>query len=393
MRPASSFLRVNALFALLGVAEAAIVPFVPLLLRNRGMDAQGLGAVLALMSAVAFTAGPLWGLLADRLLGYERTLMLSLFATTGAALVFAVTHRVAAIAVAGSLLWATRSAIASMADSMALARLGPERRGGYGGIRLWLSAGFAIGAMVFGALVETVGLHLVAPLYAGLCALNATGFALVLRGRPRRSRVPAVHGPRAPLTALPALAVFLLALLLASAAYSASYSFIAIRIAALGGGALFVGVSAGLQAAAEVPSMAWTRRAARRLRPSTVFAAGAAAYAVVYVAWALVDAPAAVAAIRLLAGVGFGLTSVGTVLLIDEVVPVRLRATGQAASKAVAFGLAPVAGSLGGGLVYGYLGPTTFFVACTGLTLAAAAVTQLLGRSRPPVEQTKLEHA
>lgn len=54
--------------------------------------------------------------------------------------------------------------------------------------------------------------------------------------------------------------------------------------------------------------------------------------------------------------------------------PERLRATGQAASKAVSAGLAPVAGLLGGGLVYGYLGASAMFVCAAGMAVLAALV-------------------
>lgn len=395
MQTGGSLVHVRALFCLLGVAESALVPFLPLLLRDRGLDPQALGAVLALMSAAAFAAGPVWGFLADRVLGYERTLELSLAATVVASLAFAATHSVAAVAIAGGLLWAVRSPIMAMADSMALVRLGPERRDAYGSVRLWLSAGFAVGAIAFGGLLEVGGLRIAAPLYAGLCAVNASAFAFALRSR--RLRPPEAEGgptrPLASLTALPALALFLLALLLANAAYNATYNFVAVRIAALGGGAVFVGLAAGLQASAEVPSMAWTRRLARRLRPGSVFAAGAAIYVLVYATWALVADPAALAVLRLVSGVGFGLTYVGSVLVVDELVPAALRATGQAASKAVAFGLAPVVGSLGGGLVYGYFGPAPFFLAAAGVTAAAAVVTYRAEATRLPRKQPKLEHA
>ena len=396
MRPGGSLLRVRVLFCLLGVSESALLPFLPLLLGLRGFDPQTVGAVLALMSAVAFAAAPTWGLVADRLLGDERALGFGLAATAVAALVFAATRSPVAVVAAGVLLWAMRSPFMALADSMALARLGPDRRGAYGGVRLWMSAGFAVGAIVFGALVEVSGLELVAPLYAALCTLNASAFAVVLRGRSLgRPQRAAAAGPRdrAVLTALPALSLFLVALLLTYAAYSAAYNFGSVRIAALGGGAVFVGLAAGLQAGAEVPSMAWTRRLAKRFRPGTVFAAGGAVYVLVYVGWSLAASPALLAVLRLVAGLGFGLTYVGSVLVIDELVPPQLRATGQAVSKAVAFGLAPVLGLLCGGLVYGYLGAPAFFAGAALVTAGAALLAGRTAGAGLPRKQPQLEHA
>ena len=283
----------------MGVAESALVPFLPLVLRDRGLSSEAIGAVLALYAAVAIAAGPVWGYVADRVLGYERTLVISLSGTAVAILAFGFSHTVAAIAIIGSVAWATRSAGMSVVDSIALARLGREGRSAYGGIRLWMSAGFAVGAIAFGAIDEFAGLGVVAPFYAALCAVNATALAVVFRRRrvrpirvARDERRPA---PRIPISALPALLLFLVALFLTNAAYSATYTFGAVQIAALGGGAIFVGLAGGLQAGAEVPSMAWTRRLARRFRPGSIFAGGAVIYVLVFAIWSVAATPGTLA--------------------------------------------------------------------------------------------------
>ena len=393
---ANPFARVSALFLTIGVAEAAIVPFLPLVLRDRGLSNEAIGAVLALYAAAGIAAGPVWGWVADRFLGYERTLVLTLSTTAVAILAFGFSHRTVALAIAGSAAWATRSAGMSLVDSIALSRLGAERRGAYGSIRLWMSVGFAVFAMLFGVLDYFVGLGLVAPLYAALCAANAAALAAAFRRRARPIRLPRAQrppAPRIPLTALPALALFLVALFLTNAAYNAAYTFGSVQIAALGGSVIFVGLAGGLQASAEVPSMAWTPRLGRRLRPGSIFAAGASVYVVVFLIWAAAATPVTLAALRLVSGIGFGLTYVGTVLVVDELVPPELRATGQAAGKAVAFGAAPIAGSLGGGFLYGTFGLTPFFLVAAGVTAVAAVIALWAEAVRLAGQQPKLEHA
>src|SRR5215470_17266303 len=93
-----SLLRTRLLFCLLGFAEAAYVPFLPLLLRERGLDAQQIGAILALYAAVGFASGPLWGFLADRAAGRERTLAVSLCGTVVFATVFGLSYTTLALA-------------------------------------------------------------------------------------------------------------------------------------------------------------------------------------------------------------------------------------------------------------------------------------------------------
>jgi MFS family permease len=386
----ASLLRVRALFCLLGAAESAFVPFIPLLLLDRGLDAQALGSLLALMSAVGFAAGPLWGYLADRVLGRERTLALCLVGTVGGALMLAFAHSEAALALTGSVAWFFRSPNSALADALALDRLGAGRRDAYGSVRLWMSASFAVGAIAWGAVIEAFGIGVMAPVYAACTALNALLVTLVFRGRwPRPLRADTATRGLGALVGSPAVLLFLVAVFLSFAPYSATYNFAAVRIAALGGGAVFVGLAAGLQAGAEVPSMVATIRLARRLRPAHIFAAGAAFYVIVYAVWGVVANPGALAAMRIVAGLGFGLTSVAMVVFVDELVPERLRATGQAAAKAVSMGFAPVVGTLGGGLVYGYLGPPALFVGA-GILTALSAVS---ARSAETAQLRAVEHA
>lgn len=370
-----SLLRVRALFCLLGFAEAAFVPFFPLLLRDRGLHAQAIGAVLALVSAVGFAAGPIWGYLADRVLGRERTFAFCLVGTVAGALLLGFSRGVVALTVAGSITWLFRSPASALADALALDRLGVARRDAYGMVRLWMSAAFAVGAIIWGLVLQAFGIDVMAFGYACLVGINAMLVMLVFRARwPVPARTDDRGGRVGSLAVAPPVLLFLLALFLVFAPYSAAYSFAAVQIAALGGGALFVGLAAGLQAAGEVPSMIATSRFADRLRPAHIFAGGTVFYLIVYAIWAVVSDPAVLAATRVIAGFGFGLTSVGAVVIADELVPERLRATGQAASKAVSFGLAPVVGSLGGGLIFGYLGAVAFFVMAAVLTALSALV-------------------
>jgi len=58
-------------------------------------------------------------------------------------------------------------------------------------------------------------------------------------------------------------------------------------------------------------------------------------------------------------------------MIANDLTPARLRATGQALVKAVLFGVAPIAGALGGGIVYQALGPRVMFLAATVVVAGA----------------------
>src|SRR5258708_15730126 len=63
-RPETSGLRGS--YILVGVADGTLLPFVPLLLFDRGLSAPVIGAVLAVSSLTSLVAGLGWAYLADR---------------------------------------------------------------------------------------------------------------------------------------------------------------------------------------------------------------------------------------------------------------------------------------------------------------------------------------
>ena len=87
-----------------------------------------------------------------------------------------------------------------------------------------------------------------------------------------------------------------------------------------------------------------------------------------------IQRPIATALLKLVMGVGFALTYIAAVLIADDVAPAHLRATMQALVKAVTNGLAPTLGALGGGFVYGVIGPGAMFITAAAVAAGAGVV-------------------
>jgi MFS transporter, PPP family, 3-phenylpropionic acid transporter len=361
---------VQALFALLGAVEAAIGPFLPLLFADRGLSSAAIGGVLALMSAVALVVNPAWGRIADRRFGAERALMVSAAGACLAAVGLALADGTVALAVAGCALWCFRAPFTTLSDAIALARLGSAGNADYGRIRLWMSIGWAIGAIAWGAVFQLGGVELVPVLYAIAVPLLA-GWAW--RQTPAAAHVHVPHDEDSRSAVRPLLA-FLASLVLVMAAFGATTNFLSLRIEGLGGGLLVVGIAAGVQAAAEVPAMLWMRRLCDVFGRHGVYAAGCGCFALSFAAWAVLTDPVWVAVVKLVAGIGYALVYVGSVIIVDDLVPARLRASGQGAAKAVSFGLSPILGTAAGGLLYDLAGPRTMFIVAVVAVVAGAGV-------------------
>jgi MFS family permease len=358
--------RVQVLFTLVGFSEAAILPFLPIVLRDRGLSAAQIGVILAVAAAAGFVAAPLWGHVGDGGLGAERTVFVASVAAAIAVLPLLRAHSFLALTVVVVLVTAARSSMASLSDAIALEHLGDDRAQ-YGKVRLWLSVGWAISACVWGLVLQTGSLDWLPWIYAA-CMLVVAAWARMVRGRRMLHEASAVGARRAMVVAL---APFLLSLLLLFAAFNATFSFISIRIRDLGGGLFVVGAATALQAIAEAPVMRITPRLNRVLGHRALYVVGSLFFVASFVAWAFLDSPLAIALVKLVAGVGFALVYVGSVLLVDDLVPPALRGTGQGLAKAVSFGLSPILGSLAGGAIYDYAGPRALFLVCAAAALVA----------------------
>jgi MFS transporter, PPP family, 3-phenylpropionic acid transporter len=389
----------NWSYVLIGVADGTLLPFVPLFLLQRGMTAPLIGAVLAAAALASLAAGLSWAYLSDRRLRPERIIVVASVAAALAALLLALTDGAAVLTAVIVVLWLARAPF-MLLDPIALRRLRKSRRTDYARIRLRMSAGWAASVTVAGGVYQVISLRLMPFAYAPLTALFGLWVWRNLKPAPgvesaeRQPTSPVQHVNRLPL----ALVGFLFSSFLLGASLAATQNFLTLRISFLGGGAFLIGAAAAFQALTEIPTMGYTHVLTRYLGHRTLFALGCAIYMVIFVAWAFVSNPLAAAALKLGVGVAFALTYVASVMLTDELTPARLRATGQALVKSTTFGLAPVAGSFGGGLIYGTLGPRAMFLISTGVVAAAGlvalvAVPSLAKRSTQTVAAAAAEPA
>jgi PPP family 3-phenylpropionic acid transporter len=384
--------RLRRLYALVWTVFSAFLPFFVLWLRDRGFSPSQIGVVLAVTALASVAAAPLWSHAADRRAGTVRTLQVAFVAAGVTALALAVVGSafLAVIAVAAVLATA-QSPQTPLADALTVSMLGPSRLREYGSFRLWASVGWGVGAIAFGALFQAAGLGLLLPVYAAGLVASALYVGRFGRARPAAqerssSRFGSVGDA---LAHVPRLPLYLLGVFVFGASTHAAWDFVPLRIASGGGGPLLVGVAAGVSSFVEIPFMRSSGSLLDRFGMRAVFVAGASVYVAASLAWAVVDAPLAVTAVKIGIGIGFGLTYVTFVVMTGTLVPERLRATGQTLTQVCSQGLAPIVGSLAGGFVYQNIGPVQLFLgSAAGIAAGIAIVwtaTSGLSRARRPV--------
>ncbi|HET7420677.1 MAG TPA: MFS transporter [Candidatus Dormibacteraeota bacterium] len=384
---ASEHRGLNWAYALLGVADGTLLPFIPLYLFQRGLDAVQIGAVLAVIAGVSLVAGLTWSYLSDRRLHAEHLVVLASGAACAVALTIALATGGTEVAIAIVALSLVRAPF-MLLDPIALRRLMHSSRTDYARIRLRTSAGWTLSAVTSGTLFQGVGLRLMPFVYAPLVAV----FGLWVRHAIRPEGTTAVAAGPLQVRRIPwPLVGFMGACFLLGVSLAATQNFLTLRINFLGGGALLVGAAAAFQALTEIPTMASMHVLRRRFSNRALFALGCAVYIGLFVAWGLVSDALTAALLKLAAGVAFALTFVAAVMITEELAPSHLRATGQALMKSVLFGMAPIVGAFGGGLVYGTFGSRTMFIASTVVAGAAALIAVVAVPGRAPEPKPSLQ--
>jgi PPP family 3-phenylpropionic acid transporter len=371
-------------YALLGLVVSSFVPFLTLLLQERGLSPDDIGIVLAVLSLSGVVAAPFWSHAADTRLGTVHTLQLSCAAASVFALGLIVTgSALVAVSAVCALLGAAQAPYTALTDALVLSRLGASRVQEYGSFRLWQSVGWGVGCIVIGAVLTAAGVGLMLPIYAAGAAAYAVYVARFGRSRPdapatAASRLGSLGEAFRTVERLP---MFLLGALVFATSTHAAGDFVPLRIVSEGGDALLVGIAAGVSAFVEIPFMRRSGSLVERFGLRRVFAAGAAVYALASLAWAAFSDPVAVTAVRIAIGVGFALTYVSLVQMTALLVPERLRNTGQTLLQICTWGLAPMIGGAVGGFVFEHIGPPQLFLgSAAGIVVGIAMVWVSAGR-------------
>jgi PPP family 3-phenylpropionic acid transporter len=367
---------ITGMMVLFGVCIAAFFPFLALFLQQHGLDPSEIGLAVGAMALgrVLFTSA--WGHVADAVLGRRDTLRISLLGTVVAGTALSLAGQsFPAVLITSFLLAAVSCATVPSIDAIALESLGQEHISEYGGIRAWMSAGYAVANLVLGLVLQAVGAEWSVPIYTAVSAVLLL-WTLTLRRDPpphtgETGRFGAVgdafrHAPR--------FVWFLLAELFLWIGFSGAWNFLALRIEGAGGGPLLVGLGAALGGVAEVVVMRGSSRLSERIGLRGVFAAGCLVYGTGFLLWGVVNNALAISLLTVLEGTGFGLLFTSGVVIVGRLLPSSLYATGQSIANTVAFGIGPIVGGTLGGWIYQDVGPLALYAGSSALAVIAAVI-------------------
>jgi MFS transporter, PPP family, 3-phenylpropionic acid transporter len=362
----------RAIYAAVGLSTASLAPFVPVILKGRGLDPAAIGVVAAAGALLATLVVPAWGHLADVMVGRVRAFRIGLIIASGSAVGLLLDLPVLVVAALLATFTVFATLFIGLTDALAVADLpAPERQ--YGALRAHASLSFTVGIVAVGFLYSWAGYGA-----APVVFLIWAAALLVLVGRiPDRSRDPeyrmvsngagAQRGTRLgsvgrAFEVQPRLWLVLAVFAFAFAGLQGSLTFIGIRIVELGGNPSDVAISFGVAAVAEIPGLVAAGWIGRRFGLRSLLVASLVLYGVCIASWGFLPSALSINATRVVTGVCNGSLMASRVLIVPRLLPQSLLATGQVVFQAATIGFGAVIGSVVGGVAYAVLGPTVFFV-------------------------------
>jgi MFS transporter, PPP family, 3-phenylpropionic acid transporter len=358
--------RLAVFYAALFVALGVQLPFLPLWLAAKGLDAGAIGVALAVPMIVRVFAIPLAARGADR---HDALRMAIVIAAAMAVLGYGVVgmaQGAVAITIALALASVFYTPIMPLADAYALRGLGGLGRA-YGPVRLWGSAAFIVGSFGAGLLLDLIAARELIWLMVAALAITAAA-ACALAPLPAHAESPSATRLSSAQDLLRDRA-FLAAAAAASliqASHAIYYGFSALdwRAAGLDGGA--IGALWALAVVAEIALFAISGRLP--VAPTTLLMLGAAGAVIRWSAMAFDPPTVLLPPLQCLHALSFGATHLGALGFMARAAPAELGATAQG-YLAVALGVVMAAAMGISGVLYAHWGGLAY----GAMALAAAA--------------------
>lgn len=337
---------------------AAFTPYLPLYLREHGIQDIQIGTLMAIGPLVMIVAQPFWGIISDYLQNPVKVLRFTLFLGMLAILLFTFSIKLWWLTCVMAVYTFFQSPYIPLADSIALDYL-KTSRAGFGSIRLWGSLGFSVAVLAIGQFFSRAGLDYLFTLTALLFLFSL----LATSGLPQGNALPRRKLGREAWKLLSnrSFLVFVTFTCLVQITFNAYNTFFGLYFDSLGGTTSWLGVAWMLSALSEIPFFYFGEVLLSRYGAPAILRFAAIIYCLRWVIYPLLKSPGAVLAVQPLQGLSFGLFYLAAVHYASSLSPRELLTTGQSLFASITFGIGSTLGSFVGGVLVQYLGLNGMF--------------------------------
>lgn len=368
-------LRLSAFNAFLFLSSGIQLPFLPLWLKEKGLDAGQIGIILAAMVAVRVLASPMGAYTADRFGNRRRVISITTTASFGCFLLMGVVPGFPLILLLGTLAAAFFAPVGPLAEVLAIE--GSTLHGlDYGRIRLWASVSFLAGSLLSGALLVIVPTASVIFLIAGAQGLGALA-TLVLPADPvkkSQTQAPVQIGAIAWFLVTGPFLIFLAAAGIGQASHGFFYGFGSVHWQQIGYSTFTIGELWATAVLVEVAMFAVSNRIFTAFGSVRLIAFGISCGLVRWILTGLEPPLWLLFVVQTLHAGSFGILHLGTMHYIRETVPAGMRNTVQGIYAALSGGILLSSSMWAAGTLYGSFGGATYFAmaGCSAIALGLA---------------------
>jgi len=355
------------LYAALFLVSGVQMPFFPIWLQAKNVDAKVIGIILAVPMIARVLAIPLVTREADRRDAVRDALVIASLASVAGYVLVGLSGGGTAILITYTLTALFSTPLMPLAETYALNGLLALGRA-YGPVRLWGSLAFIVGNFAAGfAADEIPARHLIWLMVAGSALIGVAAWQLVpLAGNPpqQKTEAPQRHGPLWD----HAFVAVLAGASLIQASHALFYGFSAVQWHGAGLDGTFIAALWALGVAAEIALFAVQGRLPPFLTPTAMLMIGAFAGTLRWLSMAL-DPPALVLPwLQILHALSFGATHLGALMFLAQHAPTGKAATAQG-HLAIAAGLAMAVATGISGVLFADFGSGAYIA----MALAAVA--------------------
>ncbi|MGZ9085224.1 MAG: MFS transporter [Rhodoplanes sp.] len=321
-------LRMAVLYAAIFASAGIQLPFLPVWLEAKGLDAREIGLVLAAAMLARPVIVPAAMRLIDRYGWAKGPLVAAAWAACATFVTVALSDGFAAIIVAFAISALPQALVLPLADAYALRGLAARERA-YGPVRMWGSGAFIAANLGGGLVLERLGAaQVIWVLVAALAATALSATALV----PLATRSHASVAPRSGAPSLwrsPAFVTVVAAASLIQASHAVLYGFASLGWAGKGLDGPAIGALWAIGVLAEIGLFAASGRIMVRVRPLDLIGVGALGAVLRWTVMAF-DPPALLLPwLQCLHGLSFGATHLGAMHFLAHFAAERQGATAQ----------------------------------------------------------------
>ena len=332
------------------------LPFFPLWLEARGLDAQTIGFVIAVPMVVRIIATPLITHWADRRRALRGTIIAASILAACAMTAVGLMQGAVPIFVMFVVAAAAFSPVLSLTDAYALSGLSVRGRA-YGPVRLWGSAAFVGGNIVAGAMLERFAPgNLIWLIVLALTMSAVASMALdpvEAKGRAAPAELP-WQSPKV-LLRNPAFLAVALASAMIQSSHALYYGFSTVQWRAAGFDGTLIGALWAIGVVAEIALFAWSGRLPAPLRPAALLAIGGAGAILRWTAMAFDPPVVLLVPLQVLHACSFAAAHLGLMGFMARSVPRDLAARAQG-YVATLSSLVNASATLASGFVYAAVG-------------------------------------